>query len=161
MLDALDVAGRAVRAACSHGGTIFLEDSGLQDIKPLDFTVPGQLEALPSAVVSFLSGESEIPDLAGITVVLVGIGDAAAPQPRLAVGQRSHLRAIWSAVVKAGGGGSETDLSPRENPAPGGVPPVSPITVPPLATWPPGEGLQRLAARHRAGEVPAEHRQVP
>lgn len=136
VLDALDVAGRAIRAACSHGGTIFLEDSGLQEVKPLNFAQPGQLEALPSSVVSFLSGEHEIPDLAGMTVVLVGVGDTAAPQSRLAIGQRAHVRAIWSAVIKASGGQVATDPSPRENPAPGGVPPVSLVPVPPLAIWP-------------------------
>lgn len=136
VLDALDVAGRAIRAACSHGGTIFLEDSGLQEVKPLNFAQPGQLEALPSSVVSFLSGEHEIPDLAGITVVLVGVGDTAAPQSRLAIGQRAHVRAIWSAIIKAGGGQAATDLSPRENPAPRGVPPVSLVPVPALAMWP-------------------------
>jgi outer membrane protein OmpA-like peptidoglycan-associated protein len=136
VLDALNVAGRTIRAACQHGGTIFLEDSGLQDVKPLDFTRPGQLEALPPDVVSFLSKENEIPDLADITVVLVGIGDTAAPQRPLAIGQQSHLRAIWSAVIKAGGGRVETDPSPRENRAPHNVPPVNLITVPPLATWP-------------------------
>jgi len=141
VLDGLNVAGRAIRAACSNGGTIFLEDSGLQDVKPLDFTVPGQLEALPSAVVSFLSGQNEIPDLAGITVVLVGVGDTAPPQQRLAIGQQSHLGAIWSAVIKAGGGRVEIDHSPRGNPAPGNVPAVSLITVPPLAPWPAREGL--------------------
>jgi len=139
-LDALDVAGSAIRAACSHGGTIFLEDSGLQDIKPLDFTVNGQLDALPSAVVSFLSGEGEIPSLGGIMVVLVGIGYTAPPQQPLAIGQRSHLRAIWSAIIKAGGGRVETDTSPRGNPAPSGVPPVNLISVPPLAVWPAGNG---------------------
>ncbi len=140
VLDALDVAGSAIRAACSHGGTIFLEDSGLQDVKALDFTVSGQLEALPSAVVSFLSGEGEIPDLGGIVVVLVGIGYTAPPQQPLAIGQRSHLRAIWSAIIKAGGGRVEADTSPRGNPAPRGVPMVNLITVPPLAVWPAGDG---------------------
>lgn len=138
VLDALNVAGRAIRAACPHGGTIFLEDSGLQDVKPLDFTRPGQLEALPSDVVSFLSGEDEIPDLAGITVCLVGIGDTASPQQPLAIGQQAHLRAIWSAVISAGGGRVETDPSPRGNLAPSAVPPVNLIAVPPLATWPAG-----------------------
>jgi OOP family OmpA-OmpF porin len=143
VLDALEIAGRAVRAvraAChtQRGGTIFLEDSGLQDINPLNFTRPGQLEALPPVAVSFLSGEQEIPDLAGMTVVLVGIGDTAAPQPPLAIGQQAHLRAIWSAVIKAGGGQVETDPSPRENPAPRGVPPVNLIAVPRLAPWPEG-----------------------
>lgn len=141
VLDALDVAGSAIRSACSRGGTIFLEDSGLQDVKPLDFRTRGELEALPSAVVSFLSGEGEIPDLAGITVYLVGIGYTAPPQQPLAIGQRSHLRAIWSAVIKAAGGRVKTDTSPRGNPAPSGVPPVNVITVPVLAAWPAGEGL--------------------
>lgn len=142
VLDALELAGRAIRAACSHGGIIFLEDSGLEDVKPLDFTQPGLLEALPSDVVSFLSGENEIPDLAGITVVLVGVGDAAPPQQPLAIGQQSHLRAIWSAVIEAGRGRVETDPSPRSgNAAPIGVPPVNLIAVPPLAGWPAGEGL--------------------
>lgn len=138
VLDALDVAGRAIHAACSRGGTIFLEDSGLQEVLPLNFAQPGQLEALPSKLVSFLVGEHEIPDLAGITVVLVGVGDTAPPQPRLAIGQRAHVRAIWSAIIKAGGGQVTTDLSPRENPAPSGVPSVSLVPIPPLSTWPGG-----------------------
>jgi outer membrane protein OmpA-like peptidoglycan-associated protein len=136
VLDALDVAGRAIRTACQHGGTIFLEDSGLEDVKPLDFTRPGQLEALPTDVVSFLSKEQEIPDLAGIKVVLVGVGDTAAPQQPLSIGQGAHLRAIWSAIIKARGGRVEIDPSPRESPAPSGTPPVNLIKVPPLATWP-------------------------
>lgn len=140
VLDALEVAGRAIRAACPRGGTIFLEDSGLEDVKPLDFTAPGQLEALPVKVVPFLRSEGEIPDLADITVVLVGIGDTAPPQKRLAIGQQSHLQAIWSAIIKAGGGRVVTDSSPPGNSALSGVPPVNLITVPPLATWPAGDG---------------------
>jgi OmpA-OmpF porin, OOP family len=136
VLDALDVAGRAIRSACPHGGTIFLEDSGLQDVKPLDFTVPGQLEALPSEVVSFLSKEDEIPDLSGITVVLVGVGDTAAPQRQPVLGQRAHLQAIWSAVIKAGGGRTQVDRAPHQGAAPRGVPPVSLVTLPQLPTWP-------------------------
>jgi outer membrane protein OmpA-like peptidoglycan-associated protein len=141
VVDALEIAGRAIRAARAachalRGGTIFLEDSGLQDVGPLNFTRPGQLEALPPAVVSFLSEEHEIPDLAGMMVVLVGFGDTATPQRPLAIGQQAHLRAIWSAVIKAGGGQVETDPFPRENPAPRGVPPVNLIAVPPLPVWP-------------------------
>jgi OmpA-OmpF porin, OOP family len=144
VLDALNVAGSAIRAACSYGGTIFLEDSGLQDVRPLDFTRPGQLEALPPAVVSFLASEGEIPDLAGITVVLVGVGDTAPPQQPLAIGQQSHLRAIWSAIIEAGHGRVETDPSPRGNPAPSGVPLVNLVTVPQLASWPGGNASVSL-----------------
>jgi OOP family OmpA-OmpF porin len=136
VLDALNVAAGAIRSACSHGGTIFLEDSGLQDVQPLDFATRGLLTALPPDVVSFLRSEHEIPNLDGITVVLVGVGDTAPPQQPLAIGQQTHLRAIWSAIITAGGGRVETDPSPRDDPAPSDVPPVDLIPVPSLASWP-------------------------
>jgi OmpA-OmpF porin, OOP family len=139
VLDALNVAGRLIHASSSLGGTIFLEDSGLQDIQPLNFTRPGQLEALPARVVSFLSAEGELPSLAGVTVVLVGIGDTAPPQQPLGIGLQNHLRAIWSAIITAGGGRVETDSYPRQNPAPDRVPSVELVQVPPLPKWP-GQG---------------------
>jgi OmpA-OmpF porin, OOP family len=139
VLDGLNVASRLIHATSSRGGTIFLEDSGLQDIPPLDFTQPGQLEALPSRVVSFLSAEGEVPSLAGVTVVLVGIGDTASLQRPLGIGLQHHLRAIWSAIIVAGGGQVDTDPYPRQNPAPDRVPPVGLVQVPPLPKWP-GQG---------------------
>ena len=37
VLDALNVAGHAIRAACPYGGTIYLEDSGLQETGVVNF----------------------------------------------------------------------------------------------------------------------------
>ncbi len=85
VLDALSVAGQAIRAACSYGGTIYLEDSGLQETGPVNFSQPGMLGALPTDVVSYLASAGELPQLTGMTVVLVGLGDTAPPQAALSL----------------------------------------------------------------------------
>jgi len=140
VLDALDVAGRAVHAACGHGGTIFVEDSGLQEIGPVDFRQPDLLAAVPQDVASFLARSHELPDLSGITVWLIGIGDTAPPQQRLSISQRRNLIAIWSAIIHAAGGTARVDATPRSGPAPAGVPTVLTVPVPSAPSWTPGPG---------------------
>ena len=138
VLKALDVAGRAIRAACSHGGTIYLEDSGLSETGPMDFRQQGLLEAQPSDVVAFLMATHELPHLQGISVVLVGIGDTASPQHPLSIAQRDNLIAIWSAIAKAGGATSvQIDPAPLSGPAPAHVPPVLLVPIPAQRGWTP------------------------
>ena len=131
VLKALDVAGRAIRAACPRAGTIYLEDSGLSETGTMDFRQQGLLEALPSDVVAFLRAQDELPHLKGISVVLVGIGDTAPPQHPLSIAQRDNLIAIWSAIALAGGAASvQVDPAPLSGPAPTHVPTVSLVPVP-------------------------------
>jgi outer membrane protein OmpA-like peptidoglycan-associated protein len=140
VLDALDVAAHAIRAACHHGGTIYLEDSGLQETRPLDFRKPGALAARPAEVVAFLRSGHELPDLKGIAVVLDGIGDTAYPQRPLSISQQANLVAIWAAIAKAGGAVSvRVDPAPRDGVAPAHVPPVALVPVPVVATWSPSD----------------------
>jgi outer membrane protein OmpA-like peptidoglycan-associated protein len=130
VLGALDTAGRAVRAACAYGGTVYLKDSGLSETGVMDFRQPGLLEAMPSEVVASLTAEHELPDLKGIAVVLIGIGDTAPPQQPLSIAERDNLVAIWSAIARAGGATSvQVDPAPLSGPAPAGVPPVSLVPV--------------------------------
>ena len=130
VLDALDVAGRAVREACKHGGTVYLRDSGLSETGAMDFRQRGLLKAMPSEVVASLTAEHELPDLKGIAVVLIGIGDTAPPQQPLSIAQRDNLIAIWSAVARAGGATSvQIDPAPLSGPAPVAVPPISLVSV--------------------------------
>jgi OOP family OmpA-OmpF porin len=139
-LKGLDVAGRAVRAACPRGGTIYLEDSGLQETGPLNFRRLGTLQASPRDVVAFLTREHELPDLKGIVVVLVGIGDTAPPQQPLSISQRTNLIAIWSAIAKAAGATFvRVDPTPRSGAAPVNVPPVSIVPVPKETEWSPAD----------------------
>jgi OmpA-OmpF porin, OOP family len=135
VLDALDTAGRAVRAACTHGGTIYLSDSGLSETGIMDFRQPGLIEAMPSEVVASLTAEHELPDLKGVAVVLIGIGDTAPPQRPLSIAERDNLTAIWAAIARAGGATSvQIDPAPLSGAAPAGGPPVSLVPVPTVSS---------------------------
>ena len=140
VLQALDMAGRAVRAACPHGGTVFLEDSGLQETGAVNFRRPGTLDASPANAVAFLTSAHELPDLKGIVVVLVGIGDTAPPQEPLSISQQASLIATWSAIAKAGGAAAvRVDPTPRDGAAPSGVPPVATVPIAQQAGWSPSD----------------------
>jgi outer membrane protein OmpA-like peptidoglycan-associated protein len=134
VLDALNVAGHAIRAACRHGGTIYLEDSGLQESGVVNFRQAGLLGAAPASIVRSLTQKRELPYLAGITVVLVGIGYTAPPQQPLSISQQDNLVAIWAAIAKAGGATVQIDLAPLSGPAPAHVPAVSLVRVPPISS---------------------------
>ena len=131
MLDALNVAGHAIRAACPHGGTIYLEDSGLQETGLVNFRQAGMLGAAPAGVVSFLAHQHDLPYLAGMDR---GPGRrrrhraAPAPAQHQPAGQRDrHLVAI----AKAGGATSvRVDPAPLSGPAPAHVPPVLLVPIP-------------------------------
>lgn len=140
VLDALNVAGHAIRAACPHGGTIYLEDSGLQVGGQVNFRQPGLLSAAPADVVSFLARQHDLPYLTGTTVILAGLGDTALPQAPLSISQQANVTAIWTAIAKAGGAASvRVDPAPLTGPAPGHVPPVLLVTVPAARAWTPSD----------------------
>jgi len=140
VLDALQIAGRAIRSACGHGGAIYLEDSGLSETGPMSFRQAGLLEAVPRDVVAFLARNHEIPALAGITVWLIGIGDTAPPQHRLSISQQRNLTGIWSGIARAAGASVRVDPAPSTASAPVNVPAVLLVPVPPTAAWNPQPG---------------------
>jgi outer membrane protein OmpA-like peptidoglycan-associated protein len=146
VLDALNVAGHAIRAACRHGGTVYLEDSGLQETGLMNFCQTGMLGAAPADVVSFLAYKHDLPYLTGMTVVLIGLGDTAPPQHPLTISQQNNVAAIWSAIAKAGGASSvRVDPAPLSGPAPAHVPPVSLVPVPAMASWVPSPSHPSVA----------------
>lgn len=134
-LDALNVAGHAIRAACRHGGTIYLEDSGLQETGLVNFRQPGMLGASPAEVVSYLTHLHDLPSLAGMSVVLAGVGDTAPPQLPLSISQQDNVVAIWSAIARAGGASVRVDPAPLSGAAPAHVPSVSLVPIPAQPTW--------------------------
>ena len=134
VLDALNVAGHAIRAACPYGGTIYLEDSGLQETGVVNFRQAGLLGAASADVVSSLARLHDLPHLPGMTVVLVGLGDTAPPQLPLSISQQDNVVAIWSAIARAGDAASvRVDPAPLSGAAPAHVPPVSLVPIPPVA----------------------------
>jgi OmpA-OmpF porin, OOP family len=135
VLDALNVAGHAIRAACRYGGTIYLEDSGLQETGVVNFRETGMLSADPAAVASFLTRHHNLPYLAGATVVLAGVGDTAPPQVPLSISEQDNVTAMWSAIAKAGGATSvQVDPAPLGGPAPAHVPAVLLVPLPAVSS---------------------------
>lgn len=134
-LGALRVSAGAVTAACPSGGTVFFEDSGLPDTGAMNFAKADLLQASPAEVSDFLKHNRALPNLKGIHVVLVGIGDTMPPQLPLDQASRDNLIAIWKSVVTAAGADSVTvDPTPVQS-APNGkaradLPEVLTVSVP-------------------------------
>lgn len=129
-LAALSIAADAMRSAGAPHAEVALVDSGLDDRGALDFTVPGLLGAAPAEVASQLRSTGSLPELQGLTVLLVGIGYTAPPQAPLSVQWRNNLTQIWRAVVTLAGGIAETLPQPAQGTSVKTNEPVELIPVP-------------------------------
>lgn len=129
-LGALDVAARTVHAQGAHG-TVVLVDSGLQTTGALRYQSDSLLLASGRDLVGQLRSSRQLPDLRGLTVVLGGLGDTAAPQPRLDLASRSRLVDQWRAIATAAGASCvHVDPQPLSQPSPTGLPRVSTVRIP-------------------------------
>ena len=106
-----------------------LIDSGLDDRGALDFTVPGLVAATPAEVAAQLKASGRL-NLRGFTVIGVGIGYTAAPQPPLSDKWRSNVTQIWVAVLRAAGASVEIIPQPGQGPSVSTDEPVRPVPVP-------------------------------
>lgn len=128
----------AVAAGRPGPGTLVLVDSGLSTTGPLDVSQPGVLDAPADEVVAFLRAKQSLPDLTGITVFLIGIGEVARPQDELGFGAKKRLIERWTGIARAGGAACVTtiDVSRRGDPL-DGVKPVKLVPVPPSVVYRP------------------------
>ena len=62
------------------------------------------LSASPQMIVDELKEREALPNLEGITVYWIGMGQVEAPQEELSLKQMSQLESIWQAVIEAAGG---------------------------------------------------------
>ncbi|KWV33359.1 OmpA family protein [Micromonospora rifamycinica] len=98
-LAALAEAGRIT----PEGGLVVFLDSGLSTAGALSFTDVAMFSAEPADVSAFLRKEELMPGLSGRTVVFVGLGNTADPQPVLNGKLRGRVTAIWEAVARDAG----------------------------------------------------------
>lgn len=132
-LGALDVASRLNRIK-SATGTIVLADSGLQTTGALDYR-NGLIDASADDVANGLKSSGALPDLTGMTVYLIGIGDVAAPQTPLDQARKTNLIEQWRAIITASGASCvAVDPTPLTGAGPAGAPSVSIVNVPPAAS---------------------------
>lgn len=128
-LAALDTAARTVHAIAPKG-TVILVDNGLQTSGALRYQSEDLLLASGSDVVAHLRSMGQLPDLGGLTVVLIGLGDTAPPQQRLDSASRNRLVEHWSGIAEAAGAACvEVDTQPLTDPVPPGLPAVATVPV--------------------------------
>lgn len=133
-LAALALAARAVAGAAGLRRIVMI-DSGVQTAGGLRFQDGATtLSAAPGDLADRLAEDRFLPDLTGVEVRLIGIGDVRDPQLPLGEPGRQSLLAIWSAIVVRSGGTAVTvpDPLPTRSPEPG-LPPISvvPVALPP------------------------------
>jgi OOP family OmpA-OmpF porin len=155
ILAALDKAGGA--AGRPGAGTVVLVDSGLSTTGALDFSRPGVLDAAPDELISFLRSTRALPDLHGLTVVLMGIGEVARPQQELGT-RKKPLVDLWTKIAEASGAACVTSIEVirPDDPLEGETKPVKAVPVPPPMVYVP----QGLTILRDAGEVGFEEGQA-
>lgn len=154
ILAALEEAGTA--AGRPGPGTVVLVDSGLSTSGALDFSQPNVLDAPADDVITFLRNGGQLPDLRGLTVVFIGIGEVARPQQKLGT-RKARLIELWTKIAEAGGAACVTSVeTPRsDDPIDGEVTSVKvvPVPRPPLYV---SNGLTVLPDAGEVGFKPGE-----
>ncbi|MGV9748315.1 OmpA family protein [Rhodococcus zopfii] len=131
--EALSMATDLVRGSRATHPVIVFTGSGIGDTGRLAFTEPGMLTASPEDVGAYLEQTGALPDLSGITVVLVGIGYAALPQQPLDAALRSNVIAIWRYVLEKAGASVVVSPDPRTGDPVETTATVHTVTVPTIA----------------------------
>lgn len=131
--DPLEALNLAVDHIQAHGGsgTIVMVDSGLQTTGALDYTQPGLLSVPATTLAERLARSGKLPDLTGVTMVFVGLGTTARPQPKLNAASKDALKRHWLALARTAGAHCVTDAAaPEPGAAQAGLPGVSLVRVP-------------------------------
>lgn len=116
----------ATSLAVTHGPkTLVVIDSGLQTVAPLRFQDRAMWGADPGTTADYLADRKALPRLAGVRLVLTGIGETAPPQPPLTADQRQILIAMWQAIGERAGATVEVLDTPLGTPARPGLPAVA------------------------------------
>lgn len=102
-LAAIDLAGKAL-SDCEGEKVIIVCDNGLGTTNYLDFAAsPELLEADPDTVVEALKEACALPAVDGCEIQWSFLGEVAPPQEPLNKEQIARLKALWKAVLEAGG----------------------------------------------------------
>lgn len=128
-LGAIGVAADQVRGSTSP--TVVVIDSGLATTGALPFQ-NGVLSPGTDiqATAQSLKAARLLPDLQGMTVHWVGMGDTTAPQGALDQAARARLEELWRSVVETAGGTLTTDSRDAvTTTAPEQLPAVTPVNV--------------------------------
>lgn len=107
--DTLSAISLAARSFSEKVGSkeLLIIDSGLSTCGYVDFT-QNLLRADSKTVIDYLSENEALPNLAGVSVLWVGLGDVSYPQETLSAHDVNALRTIWQDILTASGAASVT-----------------------------------------------------
>lgn len=115
-LGAIHMAADTLHGSKMPKQTLLIVSSGLDTAGALNFSQSNLLDADPAWIVEQLVSLNSVPDLSGIDVIVMGLGQTAGDQPSLDNFNRGKLEGIWTAILKAGNPNSLT-IDPTPLPA--------------------------------------------
>lgn len=132
--DGLDLLNLLDRSSRVYGqGSIDVISSGLQTADPLDFRKLGW-DYDPEKVTKTLQQAGNLPNLTGLSVSFIGLGQTSGSQPTLSIAERAKVTDLWLDICKSAGAKSCTATGTVTEALPLAVRPVPVITVGTTAT---------------------------
>lgn len=101
---------RSLSTSSYDNKVLLIADTGLSTSGVLNFS-QNLLNRDTDDILDYLVSTNNIPDLAGIDVVWIGLGDTAEPQADLTRSQVVKLQEIWEAILMAGNPNTLTFLT--------------------------------------------------
>lgn len=128
-LDAVRLAANTLKSVEEGDKYLVVADSGLSTAGYLNFAKDDLFATPTEDIINELVRKMAIPDLTGVRVIWLYVGQTAEPQERLSEVQKAKLIEIWDAVLKEG---NALDCDFRPDSASStpytGLPSVSPVS---------------------------------
>lgn len=103
-LKALIMAANSLNSKGVTNSYMLMYDSGFSTTGLLNFSKENLINVAPEDIVSRLQELHAIPNLSGINVLWTGCGEVSGLQTKLTENYKHKLKAIWTAIIEAGGG---------------------------------------------------------
>lgn len=107
-LKAITVSSNILNSKDDSLKSMVIFDSGLSTTGLLDFAHQNLLDTSVESIVSQLKALYAIPDLSGIDVTWIGLGQVCGDQTQLTSKYQFKLQSLWKAILTAGGASSVT-----------------------------------------------------
>lgn len=115
-LQAIIMSANALNESDCEVKKMLIYDSGLSTVGLLNFAEKNIIDEDPQTLVEELNKYNAIPDLSGIDISWVGLGEVCGDQLRLTTSYKAKLQVIYDAILKAGNAKSiDYDTSPLTN----------------------------------------------
>ena len=129
-LEAIRLAANSLQTVPSGDKYLVIADPGLSTTGYLDFCRNDLFNTPTDEIIDALEKEMAIPNLNGMNVIWLYLGQVAEPQPRLSEVQKAKLTEIWTGVLdKAGAASYNFRTHTAASAVYTGLPPVSTVNA--------------------------------